>query len=97
MAEEVERVYTVPLAALEKPRGRRAMEAVKLLRAFLARHMKTSAERIRLDSALNAIIWARGMKKPPRRVRVLARKDREGNVRVLPAEGAVRKAEAGGG
>lgn len=97
MAEELERIYTIPLAkAFAKPRGERALRAVKLVRAFLARHMKADAGKVRLEGELNALLWSRGMKKPPRRLRVLAKRDKEGAVRALPAEQAVEK-EAGKG
>jgi ribosomal protein L31E len=36
---------------------------------------------------VNERIWRRGIEKPPRRVRIRAAKDKEGNVTVFLAEG----------
>jgi large subunit ribosomal protein L31e len=72
-----EKVYTVNLRdAFEKPRGKRSPKAIGIIRAFVARHTKTDVESIRVSNKLNAIVWARGIQKPPRRVKVkVAKKD----------------------
>ncbi len=76
-----EHVYTIPLRnAYEKSLRMRSRYAVGIVRNFLKTHMKT--EDVRLGTRLNEAIWARGMKKPPRKVKVSALK-----------EGAVVKAE----
>lgn len=79
MAEvkEGERVYTIPLRdAYQKSLRMRSRYAVDIVRNFLRTHMKT--KEIKLGKNLNEAIWERGMKKPPRRVKVTA--VREGDV-----------------
>jgi large subunit ribosomal protein L31e len=81
----VERIYTVPLGkALAVPRYRRAEKAITILRQFVQRHMKPEA--VIIDTTVNEAIWARGIKKPPRKIRVRLSKDDEGTVTVTLAE-----------
>lgn len=87
MVEEIERVYTVPLGkAYMTVRGRRSRRAVKILKEFLAKHMKTEEERVKLSADVNSLIWGRGAKKPPRRIKVKARRDAKGEVAVSLVE-----------
>jgi large subunit ribosomal protein L31e len=66
-----EKVYTVNLRdAFEKPRGKRSPKAIGIIRAFVVRHTKTDIENVRVSNKLNAIVWARGIQKPPRRVKI---------------------------
>lgn len=82
-----ERIYTVPLArAWVSQKHRRAERAVSLLRAFAKRHMKPTA--IIIDPEVNEEIWSRGIRNPPRRIRVRMSKDSEGVVTISPAEGS---------
>jgi len=84
MSEE-ERVYTVPLGkAWIAQRYRRAEKAMTLLRKFTERHMKPTE--VVIDPAVNEYIWARGIRKPPRKIRVKMTKDDEGVVVVELAE-----------
>ena len=77
---KLERIYTVPLGdAYETIRNKRAPRAVKILRAFIVRHMKADGEKIVLSEKLNQFIWARSIQKPPRRVKVRLIKD-EGKI-----------------
>lgn len=78
-----ERVYVVPLGdAFVKPRNKRTPRAVKILRKFTARHMKTDEENVLISNMVNAFLWARGIQKPPRRIKVkMLTKD--GKVHVL--------------
>lgn len=87
MSEPVEeRIYTVPLKkAWAAPRWRRAERAVRVLREFVERHMKSTD--IVIDPAVNEAIWRRGIQKPPRRIRVRMTKDEDGVVKVTLAEG----------
>jgi len=81
-----EREYTIPLRrAWIAPRWKRTPRAIRIVRAFIQRHMK--AEKVVISPELNELIWARGIKKPPRRVRVKAVKDEEGVVTIYPLEG----------
>lgn len=64
--------------AKNAPRHRRAGRATKIVREFLAKHMKS--DKINLDPALNQKLWERGTKKPPTKIRVKAVKDDDGLV-----------------
>ncbi|WXG45338.1 MAG: 50S ribosomal protein L31e [Candidatus Atabeyarchaeum deiterrae] len=80
-----ERVYTVPLSKTRYvPYYKRASKAILLLRGFFTRHMK--AERVIFSKELNEAIWVNGIRNPPRKVRVRATKDDEGNVTLYIAE-----------
>lgn len=78
MAEkEGERVYTIPFRkAYTKSMRIRSRYAMYIVRNFLKTHMKT--DKVLIGKNLNEAVWERGMKKPPRRVKVSAVK--EGNV-----------------
>lgn len=66
----MERVYTIPLRkALRAPRTRRAKKAIKLVREFLERHMKGE---VKIGKSINESVWARGIQKPPGRIKVKA-------------------------
>lgn len=93
-----ERIYTVPLGrAWIMPPNKRAARAVRILRDFLKRHMKLEArgegeeeeepKRLIITNEVNERIWSRGIEKPPRKIRVRAAKDKDGNVTVYLAEG----------
>ena len=86
MSEVVlERIYTVPLRdAYEASRKRRAKKAINLLRKFAQRHMKT--EDVRISEGVNQLIWSRGAEKPPKKITVLMRKDKDRIVRVMLPE-----------
>jgi large subunit ribosomal protein L31e len=87
MVEELERVYTVPLVgAYETVRGKRTSRAVKILKSFLARHMKTQEERVKVSAEVNSLLWKRGMQRPPRRVKVKVKRDAKGEVIVSLVE-----------
>lgn len=46
------------------------------VRNHVAKHMKmTDEEEMFIDAAVNEAIWARGMQKPPRRIRVICTRD----------------------
>ena len=86
----LERIYTVPLrkAYVNSPPYKKANRAVRALREFLAKHMKS--EDVRLGAHVNEFIWAKGIKSPPPRVTVKAVRDAEGVVRA-EMEGKVYK------
>ena len=78
---DTERVYTIPLKdTMRVPRYRRSNRAIKEVRSYLAKHMKTSEEDVKIDQSLNEIIWGRGDSKPPLKVRVRAVKFEDGGV-----------------
>ena len=87
MSDEIERIITIPLRATKAaPRTRRAMRAIKEIRENVARHMKTDAEQVWIDQALNEKIWERGIQKPPKKITVKAVKFDDGLVEVSLAE-----------
>lgn len=64
-----ERIYTIPLRnAFKTERVRRSKKAIKIVREFLQKHMKT--ESVKIGKSINEFIWSRGAKKPPRRIRI---------------------------
>jgi len=86
-SEEVKREYVIPLRAESRkvPRYRRTQKAVKAVKEFLARHMKIydrDLNKIKIDSYLNEFLWARGIKNPPHKIKVVATKNSEGIVKV---------------
>jgi large subunit ribosomal protein L31e len=82
-----ERVYTIPFRRVwATPRGKRTPRASRMLRDFVRRHMK--AEDIQISNEVNEELWARGIKKPPRQIKVRLVKDKEGKVFVYPATAA---------
>ena len=49
-----------------------------MIREFAARHMKS--EKIKIEEDVSHLVWARGIKHPPRKIRVKLTKDDGGNV-----------------
>ncbi|MEM3736698.1 MAG: 50S ribosomal protein L31e [Candidatus Bathyarchaeia archaeon] len=93
MEEEIleEKIYTIPLGRvwnIQQPY--RTPKSIKLVRDYVKRHMKVDV--VKLHDGLNRFMWRRGIEKPPRRVRVRATKDKEGNVTVYLAEGKESRA-----
>jgi large subunit ribosomal protein L31e len=84
--EELTRTYVVPLGVVyEAPPYRRAKKAVAVIRDFATRHMK--AKQVSIDVGVNELIWARGIKHPPRRITLEMERDEDGVVKVkLPPE-----------
>ena len=80
-----ERVYTVPLVKARVGRGyRRAKRAVKVLRDFISKHMKS--DDVKIMAEVNEEIWKNGIRNPPRRIRVKALRNEENQVRVYLAQ-----------
>ncbi|MEM3783522.1 MAG: 50S ribosomal protein L31e [Candidatus Bathyarchaeia archaeon] len=95
-----ERFYTIPLGkAWLMPPNKRAPKAMRILRDFVKRHMKLEArkegeeeeevapKRLIISNEVNERVWSRGVEKPPRKIRIRAAKDKDGNVTVYLAEG----------
>lgn len=81
----MERVYTIPLRDVKKvPRTIRSAKAVRHVREFLKRHMKS--DEIKLDSSVNEKIWERGIQKIPPKIKVKAVKEEDGSVSVSLVE-----------
>jgi len=94
-----ERTYTIPLGkALVRPPKKRAPRAMQMIKAFVTKHMKLEMRveeeeekgelpSLIISKEINEKIWDRGIEKPPRKIRVRAAKDKDGNVTVYLAEG----------
>ena len=81
-----ERIYVIPLrAATQKAkRKKRTPRAVKTVREFLKRHMKS--ENVKIGEDLNRKLWERGIVKTLPRIRVKAVKQDDGSVEASLAE-----------
>lgn len=81
-----EKFYTINLRDVWKgPRIKRAPKAVRLVRDFVKRRMKV--DDVKISNAVNQEIWKRSIKKPPRKIKIRAVKDKEGQVIVFHATG----------
>jgi len=75
---KLERIYTVPLGEVYKaPRNKRVPKAVKMLKAFIAKHMKAEDQSVLLSENLNKYLWRNSIQKPPRKVKVRLIKEAE--------------------
>jgi large subunit ribosomal protein L31e len=94
-----ERIYTIPLGkALVRPPKKRAPRAMQIIRTFITKHMKLEMHveeeeekeelpKLVISNDVNEKVWGKGIEKPPRKIRVRAAKDKDGNVTVYLAEG----------
>jgi large subunit ribosomal protein L31e len=74
VAVEGEKIYTIPLReAYKKSERKRSPYAMRAIREYLLLH--TRANEVKLGEKLNEAVWARGIKKPARSVRVHVIKD----------------------
>jgi len=82
----LERVYNVPLRKeFQKVADwRRTKKAVKALREFIAKHMKSKD--VVIGKYANQYLWKDGIRNPPHHVKVTATKDDKGKVTVELAE-----------
>ena len=83
-----EREYVVPIRIkLRKSRGlHRAKKAVKFLREFISRHMKADLDSVKISTEVNEIIWSRGIRNPPRKIKVKVVRTKDDLVWVLPCK-----------
>ena len=83
MSQELERVYTINLGkALLSVDTHRAPRAINMIKEFARHHMKT--EEIKIEEDLAHQIWSKGVRSPPRKIRVRMSKTDEGYVLVSP-------------
>jgi large subunit ribosomal protein L31e len=76
--ESLERIYTINLGkVLLSPNNQRAKRAINMIREFATKHMKS--ENIKIEEEVSHLVWARGIRNPPRKIRVKITKD-DGNV-----------------
>ncbi len=69
---------------LLSPDNQRSKRAINMIREFARHHMKT--EDVRIDEDLAHQVWERGIKHPPRKIRVRMTKTEEGHVLIAPYE-----------
>ena len=76
----LERAYVIPLRreTLKVAPFRKANKAVKTIRAFISRHMKS--DNVVIGKYLNLYVWKHGAKNPPHKVKVNTVKDDHGKV-----------------
>ncbi len=73
----VKSIHVIPLKRVYYGRRtNRSDRAVRLVRRYVARHFK-EAEKIIIHPSVNEYIWSRGREKPPRRIVVEIRFDKE--------------------
>jgi large subunit ribosomal protein L31e len=79
MAIKTEAEYVIPLRKswLKVPRYRRAPRAIKEIKLFIAKHMKLpdrDVNKVKVDKYLNSEVWFKGIKSPPSKLKVKAKK-----------------------
>ena len=80
-----ERIYIIPLAKARKgPRTKWAKKGVRYLKEFMEQHFKP--ESLVISQEVNEAIWARGIQKPPRKIKIRATKNIDGLVVCYLAE-----------
>jgi large subunit ribosomal protein L31e len=95
-----EQTYTIPLSrAWIMPPNKRTPRAMRILKSFIVKNMKLEEKqkheegeeeelkRLIISNEVNERIWRRSIEKPPRKLRVRAAKDKDGNVTVYLAKG----------
>ena len=83
MSQELERVYTINLGkVLLSVDTHRAPRAINMIKEFARHHMKT--QEIKIEEDLAHQIWSKGVRSPPRKIRVRMNKTDEGYVLVSP-------------
>lgn len=87
--EQVERVYTINLGkVLLSPNNQRAKRAINMIREFAIRHMKS--ETVKIEEDVSHLVWARGIRHPPRKIRVKLTKDDDGTVLISKYEEEIK-------
>jgi len=90
MAEDV--VLTVPLKKIfYLPRYQRSKKAVRMLKSELKRKLKV--DQIKISKELNELLWSHGDSLKIRRIKVLAKIDKENSVAVLEIPGKKEETE----
>ena len=86
MSEEtLERVYTINLGKVWlSPNNQRAKRAINMIKEFATHHMKS--ENVKIEEDVSHLVWARGIRHPPRKIRVKLTKDDDGNILISKYE-----------
>ena len=80
MAEEIEKIYIIPLKKAGYKSSKAAPTAVKRVKSYLTRHMKVEEQNIWIDDSLNNALWSKGKYDMPTKIRVKAVKFDDGVV-----------------
>jgi large subunit ribosomal protein L31e len=80
MAEEIERIYVIPLRKTGFKSSKSAPSAVKRVRNYLTKHMKVEEKNVWIDDSLNRALWSHGKYSMPSKIRVKAVKFDDGVV-----------------
>ena len=93
MAETIERIYTIPLRKewLKEPRAKRSNRAIRTVKLFVKKH--TKAEDVKISKGVNELIFARGFKKPPGKIKIEVKGDPMKVTAKLPGEVIIEKDE----
>ena len=91
MAEELERIYIIPLKKTSYKSSKAAPTAIKRVKNYLTRHMKVEEENIWIDDSLNNSLWSKGKYNMPSKIRVKAVKFDDGVVEVYVPEMEFKK------
>ena len=77
----LERTYIIPLRKQinKSPSYKRAKKAVNTVKEFLVKHMKS--EDVKIGQKINRLLWERGIKNPPSKIKVSVTKDDAGVVK----------------
>jgi len=81
----MERTYIIPLRREYQKTAtyKRSKKATKAVKEFMVRHMKAADfNSVKLLNELNQEIWKHGIRNPPNKVKVVAKKDDKGVVTV---------------
>lgn len=86
--DEDERIYTIPLRkVINIPRPKRAPYAVRTIKRYVAKHMKSDLSAVWIDPPVNEKIWSKGIESPPSKIRLMAKRVEEDLIEVtLPEE-----------
>jgi len=77
--EALERIYTINLGkVLLSSNNHRAKRAINMIREFAIKHMKS--ETVKIEEDVSHLVWKRGIRHPPRKIRVKISKDDDGNI-----------------
>lgn len=79
----IERTYNVPLrdGFINAPKYKKAKKAGTVLKDFIAKHMKTSVDKVLVGKHLNEELWKHGIKNPPHHVKITVIKENDGTVK----------------
>ncbi|RLI91325.1 MAG: 50S ribosomal protein L31e [Candidatus Altiarchaeales archaeon] len=76
----MERIYTIPLRNAFV-RRKKTNSAVNIIREFLRKH--TKSDNIVIDGSINDMIWRRGIKSIPRKIKVRVEKEEDRVIAML--------------